>query len=130
MPLIKADIKKLNSPVKNSPFKKISTYSHGWCGSLSWTLKGHQLLCQPGLLPGWPMGYLVRVEREATERPTFLSHIDASPRTIEYYAAIEKKEILPLAKMQIDTEGIMLSEMSETNKHKIPFNLIYMRNLK
>ena len=32
--------------------------------------------------------------------------------TMEYYSAIKKKEILPLARTWMDLEGIMLSKMS------------------
>ena len=33
--------------------------------------------------------------------------------TMEYYLAIEKKEILPFATMWMELEGIMLSEISQ-----------------
>ena len=35
-----------------------------------------------------------------------------------YYSAIEKSEILPFAATWIDLEGIMLSEISQTEKDK------------
>ena len=38
--------------------------------------------------------------------------------TIEYYSAIKKNEILPFAATWMDLEGIMLSEISETEKDK------------
>ena len=38
--------------------------------------------------------------------------------TVEYYSAIKKNEILPFATTCIDLEGIMLSEMSQTEKDK------------
>ena len=37
---------------------------------------------------------------------------------MEYYSAIKKNEILPLAATRIDLEGIMLSEVSQTEKDK------------
>ena len=37
---------------------------------------------------------------------------------MKYYSAIMKNEILPIATMWIDLEGIMLSEISETEKDK------------
>ena len=38
--------------------------------------------------------------------------------TMEYYSAIKKNEILPSAITWIDLEGIMLSEISQTEKGK------------
>ena len=38
--------------------------------------------------------------------------------TMEYYSAIKKNKILPLAAMWMDLEGIMLSEISHTEKDK------------
>ena len=38
--------------------------------------------------------------------------------TIKYYAAIKKNKILPLAATWIELEGIMLTEMSQTEKDK------------
>ena len=38
--------------------------------------------------------------------------------TMEYYSAIQKNEILPFAITWMDLEGIMLSEISQTEKDK------------
>ena len=38
--------------------------------------------------------------------------------TMEYYSAIKKNEILPFAMMWIELEGIMLSEISQSEKDK------------
>ena len=38
--------------------------------------------------------------------------------TMEYYSAIKKKEILPFATMWMELEGIMLSEISQSEKDK------------
>ena len=38
--------------------------------------------------------------------------------TMEYYSAIKKNEILPPATTWMDLEGIMLSEVSQTEKDK------------
>ena len=43
---------------------------------------------------------------------------------MKYYSSIKKKEILPFAATWIDFEGVMLSEISQTEKDKysmIPF---------
>ena len=37
---------------------------------------------------------------------------------MEYYSAIKKNEILPFMIIWIDLEGIMLSEISQTEKYK------------
>ena len=36
--------------------------------------------------------------------------------TMEYYAAIERNEILPFATMWMELEGIMLSKISQSEK--------------
>ena len=38
--------------------------------------------------------------------------------TMEYYSAIKKNEILPFATMWMELEGIMLSEISQSEKDK------------
>ena len=38
--------------------------------------------------------------------------------TMEYYSALKKNEILPFATTWLDLEGIMLSEISQTEKGK------------
>ena len=38
--------------------------------------------------------------------------------TMEYYPAIKKNEILPFAATWMELEGIMLSEISQTEKNK------------
>ena len=38
--------------------------------------------------------------------------------TMEYYPAIKKNEILPFATMWMELEGVMLSEISQSEKDK------------
>ena len=38
--------------------------------------------------------------------------------TMDYYSAIKKNEILPFAAIWMELEGIMLSEISQTEKDK------------
>ena len=38
--------------------------------------------------------------------------------TMEYYSALKKNEILPFAATWMDLEGIMLGEISQTEKDK------------
>ena len=42
----------------------------------------------------------------------------------------KRKEILPFATTWMDIEGIMLSEISQTEKRQILYNLTYVWNLK
>ena len=47
-----------------------------------------------------------------------------------YYSTIEKSEILQFERTWMDLEGIILSEISQTDKHRILYDLTYMWNLK
>ena len=38
--------------------------------------------------------------------------------SVEYYSAIKKNETMPLASIWIDLEGVLLSEVSQTEKEK------------
>ena len=38
--------------------------------------------------------------------------------TMEYYSAIKKNETMPFASIWIDLEGVLLSEVSQTEKEK------------
>ena len=49
--------------------------------------------------------------------------------TMEYYSAIQKNKILPFAATWLDLEGIMLSEISQTEKDT-HCTLSHMWNLK
>ena len=44
------------------------------------------------------------------------THTHTHSHTMEYYSAIKKNEILPFAITWMDLEGIMLSEISQTEK--------------
>ena len=50
--------------------------------------------------------------------------------TLESYSAIKKDEILPLAKIWINLEGIMLSEISQMEKDKHCMMSLYMESKK
>ena len=49
--------------------------------------------------------------------------------TVEYYSTIKKKEILPFVTAQMDLEIIMLSEISQSEKGIIPYDLTYELNI-
>ena len=49
---------------------------------------------------------------------------------MEYYSAIKKNEIMPFAATWMDLEMIILSEVSQTEKDKISYDIAYMWNLK
>ena len=46
------------------------------------------------------------------------THTHKYTYTVKYYSAIKKNEILPFAATWMDLEGIMLSEINQTNKDK------------
>ena len=46
------------------------------------------------------------------------THTHTHTHTMDYYSAIKKNEILPLATMWMELEGIMLSEISQSEKDK------------
>ena len=48
--------------------------------------------------------------------------------TMEYYSAIKKNEILPFATTWMELEGIMLSEVNQSEKDKYDFT--HMRTLR
>ena len=45
-------------------------------------------------------------------------HTHTYTHTMEYYSAIKKNEILPFATTWVEMEGIMLSEISHSEKDK------------
>ena len=42
---------------------------------------------------------------------------DVVQYTMEYYSAIKKNEIMPLAAIRMDLERLILSEVRKTDKH-------------
>ena len=50
--------------------------------------------------------------------------------TMEYYSAIKKNEIMPLATTWMDLEIIILSEVSQTEKDKYHMILLYKESKK
>ena len=50
--------------------------------------------------------------------------------TIKYYSAIEKNKIMSFATTGMQLEIIILSEVSQKEKDKIPYDITYMWNLK
>ena len=48
---------------------------------------------------------------------------------MEYYSAIKENEILPFATAWMDLGGIMLSEVSQSEKDNIAYYLTYMQDL-
>ena len=46
--------------------------------------------------------------------------------TMEYYSAIKKNEIMPFAATWMDLEMIILTEVSQTDKDKISYDITYM----
>ena len=51
-------------------------------------------------------------------------------QTMKYYSAIKKNEILPFSRTWMDLEGIMLNEISQTEKDKHTIILLIGGNLK
>ena len=52
------------------------------------------------------------------------THTHTHTHTQEYYSALKKNGILPLAATWMDLEGIMLNEISQTDKYCV-LSLIY-----
>ena len=50
--------------------------------------------------------------------------------TMEYYSAIKKNEILPFATTRMELEGIMLSEISQSEKDKNHMTSLIIRTLR
>ena len=48
---------------------------------------------------------------------------------MEYYSGIKKNEILPFATTWTDMEGIMLSEISQTETYTVWFHLYVKSNI-
>ena len=49
---------------------------------------------------------------------------------MEYYSAIEKKEILPFATTWMELEGITLSEISQLRERQKSYDFTHMRTLR
>ena len=58
----------------------------------------------------------VSINRRMDKEDVVYTHTHT--HTLEYYSAIKKNEILPFARMWMDLESIMLSEISQTEKDK------------
>ena len=50
--------------------------------------------------------------------------------TREYYSAIKKNEVMQFAATRMDLEIVILSEVSQTGKEAIPYDIPYMWNRK
>ena len=51
-------------------------------------------------------------------------HTHTHTHTLEYHSAIKKNEIMPFGATWVDLEGIMLSEISQTEKDKFCMTLL------
>ena len=49
--------------------------------------------------------------------------------TMEYYSAIKKNKRMPFAATWIELETLILSEVSQKEKDKIPYDISYIWNL-
>ena len=49
---------------------------------------------------------------------------------MEYYLAIKKNEVMPFAAALVDLEMVLLSEISQIEREKYPYDSTYMWNLK
>ena len=50
--------------------------------------------------------------------------------TMEYYSAIKKIEIMPFAATWMDLDSVILSEVSQTEKEKLSYDISCRWNLK
>ena len=60
----------------------------------------------------------IYIERERERKREREKERERHTHTMEYYSAIKKNEILPFATTRMDLDGIMLSEISQTEKYK------------
>ena len=69
-------------------------------------------LCDPrdGSPPGYPVPGILQART--------LEWVAISFSTMEYYSAVKKRKVLTFAATQVDLEGIILSELSQTEKDK------------
>ena len=58
------------------------------------------------------------------------THTHTYAHTMEYYSAIKKNEIMSFAATWMDLEIIILSEVSQTEKRQISYDITYMWNLR
>ena len=63
------------------------------------------------------------------KNPSIHTHTHTHTHTVKYYSAIEKNRILPFATTWMNLEGIMLSELSQTER-QILHGITYMWNPK
>ena len=54
------------------------------------------------------------------------THTHTHTHTVGYYSAIKKNENLSFATTWMNCEGIMLSEVSQTEKDNILYDIMYM----
>ena len=57
-----------------------------------------------------------------------MEYLDTHTHTQEYYSVTKKNEILPFVAMWMDLEGIMLSEISQTDKYCISLIMWNLKN--
>ena len=49
--------------------------------------------------------------------------------TMEYYSAKKKNKMVPFAATWLEQETLILREVSQKEKDKLPYDIIYIRNL-
>ena len=58
------------------------------------------------------------------------THTHTHTHTLEYRSAMKEKEILPFAATWMEVENIIVSEVYQTKKRQISYDITYMWNLK
>ena len=79
------------------------------------TVEGRKSVWRGYLKVLWAAGYKISIFRSLDKEDT-----------VEYYSVTKKNKILPLAIMWIALEGMILTEISQSVKDKMPYDITHI----